>query len=347
LKALVVLGPGVLELKEVQRPYPNKGEVLVKVKACCVGAADVRIYRADPVQFGMISSYVPFILGAEGAGEVEEVGEEVSNLKPGDKVVAELTKSACEKCFFCRTGYHFLCSDARLMGRGSDGLFAEYFKTSAKFLHKIPTNVSFEEAAVTEDLAVVVNALTENTIIQPGDFVVILGPGPIGLLSVQVAKAIGAGMVMIAGLKNDKPRLEMAHKIGADMSINIDEEQIIERVKSLTRGRGADVVIEASGSPYAVEQAIELVRKQGKIIAIGITKDQNINVPWHKITLKSISIIGSLGHRWTSWEKALNFISMKKVNVLPLITHKFSLEDWKQAFESLERKEAIKPLIIP
>jgi threonine dehydrogenase-like Zn-dependent dehydrogenase len=217
-----------------------------------------------------------------------------------------------------------------------------------KLLHRIPDHVSFEEAALVEPMANAVHDVLERGRVEPEDFVVVLGPGPIGLLSAMVAKAEGARKVMIVGTPRDEElRLEAAREVGIDVVVNLAKRDPLEVVQDLTGGWGADLVVEASGAEPAIQTAVDLVRKKGRITVIGMTGQDDIRFPWDRAIFKVCDVIFNLSSSYTSWNRSISLIAEGKVNVGALITHRVPLKNWERAFEVVENLQAIKALLIP
>jgi len=347
LKAVVKtkIGKGNVELQEVDIPQIGDDEVLIKTKAAPIGS-DVRVYKNDPVMMKITNP--PVILGSENSGEIVKIGRNVKDWRLGDRVVCELVVSSCNRCRFCKMGRPFMCPQAVLLGRGQNGCFAEYYKAPAYFLHRIPENVSFEEAALAEDLGVCITAIDENQVIHLGDTVAILGCGPIGLLSLQVAKSCGASQIIVTGIETDKARLELARQLGAHYTINVQKETLMERIQEITKGEGVDVVILATGASASINQALDILKRYGNLVAIGYPPGPIQQVHWREITPKSIKVIGSWGAATNlAWERALKCLSSGLIKVDRLITHKFSLEDWEKAFEVFDSGKGIKVELIP
>jgi len=335
-------GPGNVELREVDVPEIAPDEVLIEVKSSGICGTDIHIYHD-------LAFYTPpVILGHEYAGVITQVGREVSNFNVGDRVTSPAT-IPCGVCFMCKINRANRCigEQKKILGaHKADGTFTRYVAVPSKILHKIPDALSFDEAAVVEPAACAIHNVSERVGIEPGDTVVVLGPGPMGLLSLQVAKASGAEKVIITGVNADKDRLRLAENLGADMTINVEEEDAVAIIKSVTDGLGADVVIEASGASAARKQAFNLVRRCGKVGLIGLTgRPTDINLD--KIVEGELDVKGSWGTIWTSWRKALKMISSGKIKVAPLITSKLPLEKWYEGFKMMEEKKALKVLLIP
>jgi L-iditol 2-dehydrogenase len=232
------------------------------------------------------------------------------------------------------------------MGIHSDGCFAEYVKLSVNLLHPIPDNISFEQAALTEPLAVSVHAVSERCGIETDDTVVVFGPGAIGLLAAQIARAEGAGRVLLVGTPEDESiRFACAHKLGID-TLDIKDQDLREKVMNLTGGIGADVIVEASGNRAAIIQGVKLLRRNGRMAVIGITGQREIPLDWDRMVAKGLSLFFAYSSRSPDWQKALKFLSEKKVKTLPLITHRFRIEQWEQAFNVLETLQAVRPVFL-
>jgi len=263
-------------------------------------------------------------------------------------VVGEPHTKACGKCPLCRTGNIQICASKRSPGWGIDGAFTRYLKMPEKLLHRIPDHVSFEEAALVEPTCNAVHDVLERGRVEPEDFVVVLGPGPIGLLSAMVAKAEGARKVMIVGTPQDEElRLKTAREVGIDVVVNLAEQDPVEMVKDLTGGWGADLVVEASGAEPAIRTAVDLVRKKGRITVIGMTGRDDIRFPWDKAIFKVCDLLFNLSSSYTSWDRSISLIVERKINVEALITHRVPLTEWERAFEVVENLRAIKALLIP
>lgn len=343
MKALVKygFGPGKVELRDVEKPGIGPDEVLIKVKYSAVCTNDLQMYRDKQVYDA------PVIMGHEIAGIIEEVGENVGYWAVGDRVVTEPHTNSCGYCKYCRTGNLLACKNRKTIGRGMNGGFAEYVKVPAVLVHRIPENLSFKEASLVEPAAIVVNALIERAKIKPGDFVVILGPGRMGLLALQVAKAAGT-TVLVAGLRDDlSRRLPLARLLGADYTLCIPVEDLESKVSLLTGGIGADVVVDCTGSEKAIAHAFEVVKKLGTISAIGVAGEPVISVPWDVAMVKSCTTVFTYSSDYTSWERVLAMMSSGEIKVEPLITDIVPLDEWQRAFDTLLETDAIKILIEP
>jgi L-iditol 2-dehydrogenase len=334
-------GPGLVELREVPQPQPGSGEVLIEVAAAAICGSDLHIYNnAHPY-------WPPVILGHEFAGTVRAVGDGVRGYVPGDHVVSETSTGSCGVCFLCRSGNRQICEHKRALGIGTNGGFARYVVAPASLLHRVPDGLPLAEAALSEPTAVAVHAVIERLAVRPGETVVISGPGPIGLLCLQVAKAAGAGLAIVSGTPTSVRRLQAAAGIGADVTVNIAETNLADRVLALTDGRGADVAIETSGAPQAIEMLPRLVRRLGRIGILGVSGQPAIAFASDVALFKGLEVQFSFSSRHPSWVTALRLLASGRVRARPLISLEVPLERWHQAFEAQEQGKAIKALLKP
>ncbi len=245
MKALVKYGKGEndIELREISEPIPQTNEVKVKVEATGICGTDL---------YGYSALKPPVVLGHETAGVVVEVGEEVKNVKVGDRVTTETTAYICGQCKFCQSKDYNLCIHRKGLGSAVNGAFAEYFVIRKESIHQIPTNIDFNSASLFEPLSCATHAVTEQANLLPHETVLVLGPGSLGLLTAQIAKSLGA-RVIICGIEGDEKRLSTAKKIGIDQIFNIRKKDIKNYLSKLTVGYGVVVVFECSGSVEAVE----------------------------------------------------------------------------------------------
>lgn len=335
-------GKGFLELRDVPEPTFSDGEVLIEVKAAGICGTDVHV-KHDTFPY-----WPPVILGHEFAGEVVAVGKGVAGWKVGDRVVGEPHTQHCGTCYLCRQGHIQNCAQKRSPGWGIDGAFTRFLKYDPKLLHRIPDGMSFDHAAVVEPAANTVTDIVERKAIEAGDFVVLLGPGPIGLLAAQVARAAGAREVMIVGAPADEAlRLATARKLGFKEVVNFAKVNPLERCLELTDGRGADLVIECSGSPAAIAQSVELTRKWGRICAIGLTGKRPVQLDWDAAMTKVLTLYFNMSTAYASWDKTIAMMDNGQIDVDPIVTHRFALSDWEKAFEAVENLEALKVVFHP
>ena len=331
-----------LRVEDVDVPGVGIGEVLVKIKAATTCGTDVKIY-----QRGYVEKIIklPTIFGHEWAGEVVEVGEDLDWPKKGMRVRAG-NSAPCLHCNMCQKGKYNLCENMIWLW----GAYAEYIKVPARTvlvnMQEIPSHVSFEEAAITEPLACVLHGVEEANV-KLGDTVVVIGAGPIGLLHLLTVKKMGAEKVVVIDLVDE--RLSVAKELGADETINAGKENAVEKVQQLTGGYGADIVIEAIGSPVTWEQALRLARKGGTVLEFGgCPPGTEIKLNTEMLHYGELTVLGAFHTTPLHFRKALNLISSRTVDVRPLVTKRMRLEDIKQAFEILSTsKNEIKIAIAP
>ena len=335
-------GVGQMELREVSPPIIAEDEVLIEVGAAGICGTDIHV-RHDTFPY-----WPPVVMGHEFAGHIVDVGSDVDGWQIGDRVVGEPHTLHCGTCYLCRRGHVQNCADKRSPGWGIDGAFTKLIKYPPKLLHRIPDRMSFVQAALVEPAANTVTDIVERGAIEAGDFVVLLGPGPIGLMAAQVARTAGARQVMIVGTPADEGlRLDTARQLGFEHVVNIGETDPVERCLELTGGIGADLVIECSGAPPAIAQTFQLVRKWGRICAIGLTGRKPVELDWDAAMTKNATLYLNVSTEYASWDKTIWMVDEGRIDVDALTTHQLPLADWEQGFAAVERMEALKVVLIP
>ncbi len=333
-------GPGNIELRELERPTPGPREVLVEVTAAGICGSDLHI-KQDEMFYTP-----PVIMGHEYSGIVVELGEGITRVALGDRVVSPAT-AYCGQCHHCKTGSvnRCTCEDKRILGVSlANGAFAKYIAVPEYIIHKVPDNLPLEEAALAEPTACVVHLVVERTEITPGDVVVVQGPGTMGLVATQVARAMGAGKVIITGMTSDRWKMDIAEKNGADVTIDVQTEpNAVEIVKEHSEGLGADVVIEASGAGPARRQSFDFVKTAGHIALLGV-QGRPTEIDLDQMIIKELSMVGTWGTIPSTWVITLRMMASGQIDVKPLVTHRISLDDWEQGFELMEAQKAIKVL---
>jgi len=341
MKAALLYGVKDLKIENINKPTLSIGEVLVKVKAATTCGTDLKIFQRGYVE-GVIK--LPTIFGHEWAGEVAEVSEELLWPKKGMRVRAG-NSAPCLRCKMCQKGDYNLCENMIWLW----GAYAEYVKVPARMvtvnMQEIPSYLRFEEAAITEPLACVLHG-AEKANIKLGDTVAIIGAGPIGLLHLLVAKAMGTEKVLVTDLIEE--RLEVAQKLGAEI-VNAGQVDAVEKVKTLTSDYGADIVIEAIGNPATWEQALKMVRKGGTVLEFGgCPPGTEIKVKTELLHYGQVTVLGTFHATPLHFRKALNLIASRTVDVRPLVTQRMNLERIKDAFDTLiMSKKDIKIAINP
>jgi len=335
-------GKGGWEIREIERPDPAENEVEIEVVAAGICGSEVHLYHDNHVYDP------PVVVGHEFCGVVSRVGKNITKWKVGDRVVSENNKQVCGVCEFCRTGRPILCLERRSVGYKVNGGWTSYFCTPENLLLKIPDNVSFDEAAMTEPVSVATQALMVRGTVKFGDVVLVQGCGTIGLINAMVAKAIGAKTVILTGANVDKEnRLPIANKLGLDRIVNVQEEDLEAIIMELTDGKGVDTIVEASGSDMAIYQMTDLIKKTGTIVAIGETAKPDINFRWTAAVFKACTIVFSFGAGYEAWKYALGLMESHKLNLQALITHHISIEQFREGFDLLDERKALKVIMTP
>ena len=328
-------GFGHIVCRETAEPSPQEGEVRIGIAYAGICGTDTSIFT------GAKPTHPPIIMGHEFSGVITETGEGVTGWKPGDRVVAETTKVFCGHCEFCRTGQHSLCPERGALGQQVDGVFAESVCQKAEMLHRIPDGVSLLEAAMIEPAACCCHAVYDLNDIKPTDTVVVIGPGPMGLITAQLVKAAGAKLI-VAGIACDRERLKLAAELGADRTVVTDEEDLKTVVDGLTAGRGADIVFDCAGFASCIDTAFDTVRRMGTVVQVGIPNAQGVTLrSYDKVMLKELRVLGSFSHRSWNWDRALELVERGLLRLRPLISHSFTLEEGEQAFAVKDKTKII------
>lgn len=343
MKALVKYeeGPGNMEIRDVSEPVVGPGQIKIKVNWAGICGSDLHIYHSDIA----IPVNPPVTVGHEFSGVVAEVGQGVTNFVVGDRVVSETAYEFCGECDFCIEGYYNLCNNRRTLGYWYNGIFTNYTVVPVGRVHKIPENVSDIEAAMVEPLACVCHAVYDLCHIESGDVVLVSGPGAVGMMAAQVAKSFGA-KIIISGITQDKTRLELALKLGVDIAVNVQEEDLEEIILANTSGYGVDVVLECSGSAAGIDTGLRMIKKRGWFAQIGLP-GKRIDFDIEKICYKELHFSGSLGSRKNSWHQALRLLRNKQVQLEPLADVRLPLTEWEEAFRRFEAKEGCKFFLMP
>jgi L-iditol 2-dehydrogenase len=343
MKAIVKYreGNGFVELREVPLPIPGPNEVRIKVEFAGICASDLHILNYDIA----IKIKPPVVMGHEFSGVIDELGSEVKGLKIGDRVVAEASYEVCGTCQYCTSGFYNLCSHRKVLGYWYNGAFAPYTNVPSHRVHILPPEINFQQGALIEPTACVVHGLCELISINEGDFILISGPGAIGLTALQIAKASGA-KVIVSGTADDTKRLEIAEKLKADYIIDVTSENIEKRVRDLTSGKGVDIAIECAGNDRAVRTGIEVLRKQGQFLQLGLL-GHDMQIKFDALVYKELRICGSISSRDVSWRKAIELILRREVTPEVLISDVFPLDRWDEAFQMHAERKGLKILFKP
>ena len=336
--AKVARGEGNVSLIDAPEPTVIPGHVLIEVQAAGVCGTDLHIYHDE------YPTSPPVTMGHEAAGVVARVGEGVSACQPGDRVTTETYFYVCGSCVYCRDGFPNQCPSRKSIGSGTNGAFARYVLVPEHNVHHLPSNVDTLAGALTEPLSCCVHAL-ELTRVEPGETAVVSGPGTIGLLTAQVARAAGARVVLL-GTEADTTRLELGRTLGVHETIVVQKTEPVTAVREMTRGLGADVVFECSGAAPSAQNCLKLVRRRGRYAQVGLFGKP---IVWdlEQICYKEIAVSGSFATVPSSWRKALALLASGQVQTRPLVSNVFPIAEWERAFELFEQRLGLKIILTP
>ena len=359
MKAWVLKSPNELELKTKAIPIPGYSEVLVKIDAVAICATDLDVISYGPP--ALIEGEKPFnkefTPGHEYMGTVVKLGPSVDEFQIGDRVTVEI-HSGCGQCKRCRMGMYTSCHNYglnygkknkghRANGFTSDGGFKQYAINHINTLIKVPDDMTDEEATLVVTAGTTMYGLTELGGLVAGESLVVIGPGPIGLLGVAVAKALGADPVILIGTRND--RLEIGKKLGADFVLNVNEENdIVNSVKSLVGYLGVDYVVECAGTEKALDDAIMMTNRGGKICLAAFPHDSiKVNIP--HMVINNIYMYGIRGEGKSATHRAMAFMKQKRFNAKLVHTHTFKMNELPTALKYAKERidGAIKVVIKP
>lgn len=327
-----------VDLREVTVPEIGESEALVRVEAVGICGSDIHQWHGS---HSWEVNY-PVTLGHEFGGVIEEIAGS-DEFAPGDRVVSETAAEIDETSPLSRRGQYNLDPSRKGFGYGTDGAMARYVAVPIRCLHHIPDDLSFERAALTEPCSVAYNAVCENADVSPGDSVHVLGPGPIGLLCVQMAVLSGASIVIASGLPADQDRLDVAEELGATHTVAGDPSDLIGDIGD---GLGVDTVIDAAGVSATFETAMEAVRPDGHITKVG-WGPQPMDYSMDPVVQKAVTVQGSFSHTWPIWEKVITLLSTGQLDVEPIVDRVAPLEEWRECFEGMHEHEYIKCVLTP
>lgn len=337
--ALRKLSPeATLSLEEVPEPEPGADQVRIAVTAAGMCGTDLHILAGD------YSSRPPVTLGHEIAGIVDAVGRGVDPAWMGVLVAPETAFGTCGSCDWCRTARPMLCRDRLSLGSGVDGGFARAVIVPARKLHRLPPWLDDHAAALMEPLACVCNSLLDPNAIEPGDRVVVSGPGPVGLLAAQVARVAG-GRVVLVGTGADAERLMVGSRLGFETR-SIDQPEDAAALREEAVAREIDVVVECSGVGPAVRSALSWLRPRGTLVQVGLLSG-DIPVPFGEIVVRELRVRAGFGSSPASWLRAGRLVANRSVELEPLISNVLPLRDWPKALEQFERRDGLKTVFDP
>ena len=342
MKALVKTryGKDCMEYMDVAEPVTEPDQLKVQVYACGICGTDIHLMHDT------YPSKPPIITGHEFSGTVVEVGENVTDFKPGDKVVTLTAVETCENCEWCRQGLRMLCKERKSVGSGCNGGFAEFVTIPARHAFHVPDGVSLVAAALCEPLACVVRIACERTTVHAGDYVLVSGAGVMAQLTAQVAKANG-GVVIMTGLEQDRERFAVAKKLGSvSETIRVDQDGALEKIMELTDGLGPHIAYECAGVASSADFCLKALRKTGVYAQLAIP-GKPIPMDMDLSLYKEIRITNSYASERTSWLTALSLLEHHLVNIEPLASSILPLSEWEEGFARTIGKKELKVLLMP
>ena len=342
MKALVKFAPGEgnLDVMDVEEPRCGDDQVKVRIAFCGVCGTDLHILHDT------FRNYPPVILGHECAGVVEEVGRNVTGVRPGERVtVLGATAVTCGACEHCRSGYFIFCRSRRGIGHGVDGAFTDYLVARPDQLYRVPDGFSLEEAALSEPFAAAVQAVTEITQARSGETALVSGPGPIGLLCLKLLVAEGV-KTLVAGAAGDGERLAAARRIGAAATVNVTERPLADAAREITGGNGVDIALECAGHPDSVRGCLESLRPMGRYTQVAIC-GREILFPIDQIFYKQLTVRGSITYTARTWRRMMDIYAEGRVRLDDLVSATLPITEWRTAFDLCADRKALKVLMYP
>jgi alcohol dehydrogenase/L-iditol 2-dehydrogenase len=327
---------GSVELREIEKPEIGEEDVLLEVANVGVCGSDLHQWTADhswPVNY-------PVVLGHEFGGLIAGLGKRVVGWKEGDRVVSETAAVIDINNPMSRQGLYNLDPTRKGFGYGVNGAMTRFVRVPARCLHSVPSQLSFEQACLTEPCCVAYNAVVENSRIKPGDRVIVIGPGTIGILCAAVARLCGAEVALV-GLPSDINRLEIGKGYGCDGIAGDALDWAKQR-----DGLGADCVIDAAGASITLKNAIQWVRPRGQITKVG-WGPQPLGFSLDPIVQKNVTLQGSFSHNWPIWERVIALLAGGQLDVRPIIGGVWPVTDWHEAFEKMHSGKVVKSVLKP
>src|SRR6476469_4163071 len=325
-----------VEIRDIERPEIGPDDVLLQVANVGVCGSDLHQWTSDhswPVNY-------PVVLGHEFGGVISEKGKNVTAWKEGDRVVSETAAIIDLNNPMSKVGLYNLDPSRKGFGYGVNGAMTAFVSVPARCLHKVPDQLPFEQACLTEPCCVAYSAVVENTRIKPGDRVIVLGPGTIGILCAAMARLCGA-QVAIVGLQADRHRLQIAEQYGCDALVGDATEWALKR-----DGLGVDCVIDAAGASITLQTALKLIRPNGTITKVGWGR-QPLGFSLDTLVQKNITLQGSFSHNWPMWERVLALLGSGQLDVKPIIGGVWAISEWHTAFEKMHKGEVVKSVLKP
>ena len=339
MRAIVIDQPNSVALKDVETPTPGPSDVRIRsvVAGVCRTDLDIATGALDPrwVRF-------PVVPGHEWSGVVDVVGDEVTGIEPGQRVVCE-GNIGCMRCPRCRAGDTHLCQSYDAVGFTRGGGWGEFVVVPARILHPLPDHVSFEAASLVEPGSCVLKAL-ERARIEPAETVGVVGVGAMGALAIRIARLYSPAAIIAFGLREEE--LDLARTLGADAVVNVAEHDAEAETRRLVGGL-LDVVVETAGAVPAVELSTRLAREGGRVVLLGIAGEgRELTLPADRIPLRDLSIFGSVGYTTAAWSRMVELLREQLVELDPIVTHRFPLERFEDAFALMDDRQGVVARIV-
>jgi 2-desacetyl-2-hydroxyethyl bacteriochlorophyllide A dehydrogenase len=329
---VIIERPGEVALRELDAPSAGPGEVVVRSRAAGVCRTDLEVLHGELDRRWVRYPCVP---GHEWSGEIAEVGDGVEGLAPGDRVVCEGIVP-CGHCRRCLAGDTNLCENYDQLGFTRPGGYAELVRVPARIVHRLPEHVSFEAGVLVEPASVVLRALERGRLAK-GNAVGVVGVGTIGSLAIVLARLFEPAKVVAYGIRSEE--LELARRLGADEAVDVSSEPPLGQL---------DVVFETAGSVAAVELATRLVADGGRVVMLGIPPEGQMlaSVPANRFSLRDLELIGSFSYTSAAWARVVSLLTDERVDLTPIVTHRFPLDEFQQAFDLLENRNGVVAKIV-
>ncbi|MGI6377067.1 MAG: zinc-dependent alcohol dehydrogenase [Anaerolineae bacterium] len=348
MRALVKTAPGKghVDIVDMPLPTPARDELLIKVKYCGICGTDLHIHDDE------FPNDPPVIMGHEFYGQVVGGGDWfIHDWTLGQPVVGELHTGSCLRCHLCLSGNVHICDQKEALGSRHHGAFAEYLTLPARLVHAAAPGVAPEVAALSEPFAIAGHCLVERGKLPAARArgarnVLITGAATMGLMSTIWAARLGYEQIIVAGTAIDEAvRFPLAPAMGATTVVNVERQGLREVVLDLTGGRGADVWVECSGSQAAIRSGVELVKKTGTVVLIGLVGPELAGVPWNQFLYRELDLVGCFSSPWSAWQLALQAEPEEEGRLRRLATHILPLSQWREGFELLRSGQAVKVLL--
>lgn len=340
MKGVFKTAPGYdqMELLDLDVPQATGDKVLIKVALTGICGSDIHTFKGE-----YNNPTTPVVLGHEFSGQVVAIGDQVTKVKVGDRVTSETTFETSDDIYTHDKLYNLALSRKGL-GTQQNGSMAHYVLAREESVHRLPEGLSYEGAALTEPLACCVHAMYQKSQLGLHDKIIIMGPGPIGLLLLQIAKHLGAFVIM-TGITQDADRLAFAKELGADVVVDTLKEDLADIVFKHTGGYGVDKAYDASGAAPAVNQVLPLMKKRGRFVQVGLFAKKCIELDTETIIQREIEYVGCRSQNPFDWPIALHLLASGAIAVDKMVTKTFPLEEWRQAFEAVMGGKEFKVMI--